>query len=162
MNPAAELALENAALRDRLSRLSAASLRINESLDFDAVLQEVLDSVRSLTSARYGAITTTDAAGGVEDVVTSGLTAEEHEGLWAIPGGQKIFESLSQIPTALRLLDLGSYARVLGSALDRGAADYVVKPFAPTELAARIRAVLRGGTATPRPEAPLRRGRRCG
>ena len=33
-----ELLRENRALRDRLSRLSDASLRINESLDYDAVL----------------------------------------------------------------------------------------------------------------------------
>ena len=32
---------------DRLSRLSRASLRINESLEFDTVLQGVLDSARS-------------------------------------------------------------------------------------------------------------------
>ena len=32
---------ENQLLRERLSRLSAASRRINESLDFDQVLQEV-------------------------------------------------------------------------------------------------------------------------
>ena len=31
------------------SKLSEASLRINESLDFDTVLQEILDSARSLT-----------------------------------------------------------------------------------------------------------------
>ena len=37
-----------AALRDRLTRLSEASLRINESLDFDTVLQGVLDSARAL------------------------------------------------------------------------------------------------------------------
>ena len=37
------------ALRDRLSRLSEASLRINESLDFDTVLQGVLESARSTT-----------------------------------------------------------------------------------------------------------------
>ena len=30
------------------SQLSEASLRINESLDFDTVLQEILDSARSL------------------------------------------------------------------------------------------------------------------
>ncbi|MCY4448584.1 MAG: hypothetical protein OXE02_07030, partial [Chloroflexi bacterium] len=45
---------------DRLSRLSAASLRINESLDFDTVLQGVLDSARSLTAARYGVMTLLD------------------------------------------------------------------------------------------------------
>ena len=33
--------------------------------------------------------------------------------------------------------------RVIAKAFDMGAADYVVKPFAPTELAARIRAALR-------------------
>ena len=49
-----ELLRENQALRERLSRLSQASLRINESLDFDTVLQEVVDSARTLTGARYG------------------------------------------------------------------------------------------------------------
>ena len=38
MKNAGELARENEALRQRLSRLSEASLRINESLDFDNVL----------------------------------------------------------------------------------------------------------------------------
>ena len=46
--------------RDRLSRLSQASLRINESLDLDTVLQEVVDSARSLTGSRYGVLTTLD------------------------------------------------------------------------------------------------------
>ena len=46
--------LEIQALRGRLSRLSEASLRINESLDFDTVLQGVLDSARDLTRSRYG------------------------------------------------------------------------------------------------------------
>ena len=35
-----ELFRENAALREPLSRLGQAMLRINESLDFDTVLQE--------------------------------------------------------------------------------------------------------------------------
>ena len=39
---------EMEALRERLSRLSQASLRVNESLDFDQMLQGVLES------ARYG------------------------------------------------------------------------------------------------------------
>ena len=56
MSNAGELARENQALRQRLSRLSQASLRIGESLDFETVLQGVLDSARSLTGARYGVI----------------------------------------------------------------------------------------------------------
>ena len=57
MEQADDQAQEIAKLRDRLSRLSQASLRINESLDFDTVLQGVLDSACSLTGARYGVIT---------------------------------------------------------------------------------------------------------
>ena len=62
------------ALRDRLSKLSEASLRINESLDLDTVLQEILDSARSLTNAWSGVIVTLDDKGQVEDSLTSGLT----------------------------------------------------------------------------------------
>ena len=52
------MAQEVEALRERLSALSQASLRINRSLDFPAVLQGVLDSARSLTGASYSLITT--------------------------------------------------------------------------------------------------------
>ena len=55
-------------LRDRLSRLSDASLRVNESLDLEDVLQGVLDSARSLTDARYAVITTLDEGGRVENL----------------------------------------------------------------------------------------------
>jgi two-component system response regulator MprA len=43
--------------------------------------------------------------------------------------------------------------RVLG--LDSGADDYLVKPFAPTELLARLRALLRRNEPTGRDDAPL-------
>ena len=52
---------ENDAQRSRISRLNEAILRINGSLDLGTVLQEVVDSARALTGARYGAITTIDA-----------------------------------------------------------------------------------------------------
>ena len=41
---------------------------------------------------------------------------------------------------------------VIARAFDMGAADYVVKPFSPTELAARIRAALRRRALPERPE----------
>ena len=43
-----------AELRERLLRLSEAGLRINESIDFDSVLQKVVDSTRALTPRSYG------------------------------------------------------------------------------------------------------------
>ncbi len=75
------------ALEERLTRLSAASLRINESLDFDQVLQGALDSARSLTGARHGVMTLLDDGGRVQDFLASGLSAHESEQLWLMPGG---------------------------------------------------------------------------
>ena len=98
-------------LRNRLSRLSEASLRINESLDFDTVLQEILDSARSLTDAWGGVIVTLDDKGQVEDFLASGLTDEETQQLLAMPEGLKIFEYLTTIPGPLRGPDFVSYIR---------------------------------------------------
>ena len=97
--------------RNRLSRLSEASLRINESLDFDTVLQEILDSARSLTDAHYGVIVTLDDKGQVEDFLASGLTDEEIQQLFAMPEGLMIFEYLSTIPGPLRVPDFASYTK---------------------------------------------------
>ena len=54
---------EIAALRERLSRLCEASLRVSESLDLDIVLNQVVDSARVLTGARYGGIVVVDPGG---------------------------------------------------------------------------------------------------
>ena len=102
------------ALQTRLSRLSQASLRINESLDFDTVLQGVLDSARFLTAARYGVMTLLDDSGRVQDFMSSGLTAEEAEQLLLMPEGPHIFESLTDISEPLRVPDLLKHFRALG------------------------------------------------
>ena len=102
------------ALRERLSRLSAASVRINESLDFDTVLQGVLDSARHLTAARYGVMTLLNDGGRVEDFLSSGLTAAEAEQLRLTPDPYEIFESLTGISEPLRVPDLVEHVRSLG------------------------------------------------
>ena len=105
-----------AALRERLSRLSQASLRINESLDFDAVLQGALDSARSLTSARYGVMTLLDGGGGVQEFLTSGMTSGEAERLLLTPDRWQLFEALTNIDEPLRLPDLTAHVHALGFA----------------------------------------------
>ena len=109
-----ELAQENEALRGRLSRLGEASLRINESLDFETVLQGVLDSARSLTGARYGVITLLDDGGRIQDFLYSGLTPEESRQFAELPNGMLFFERLSSIGEPLRLRDFHGYIRELG------------------------------------------------
>ena len=101
-------------LRERLSRLSEASIRINESLDFEAVLQGVLDSARSLTGARYSLITTLDQDGQVEDFLVSGLSADESRQLWELPEGLRFFERLNNLPEPLRVGDFAGHVRSLG------------------------------------------------
>ena len=108
------LARENDALRGRLSRLGDASLRINESLDFETVLQGVLDSARSLTGSRYGVITLLDDAGRIQDFLYSGLTPEESRQFAELPNGMLFFEQLSSISEPLRLRDFHGYIRELG------------------------------------------------
>ena len=105
---------ENQALRERLSRLTGASLRTNESLDIDTVLQEVVDSARALTSSRYGAITVFGDCGHPSDFIVSGLTREEHRGLWDMPEDWGFFEYLSGLEEPLRVTDIASHLRGLG------------------------------------------------
>ena len=50
------------ALRERITTLVAAILRISASLDVGTVLREVVDGARALTGARYGIITPVDEA----------------------------------------------------------------------------------------------------
>ena len=116
MKPPEDLARENRALRDLVSRLGEASQRINESLDFDTVLQGVLDSARSLTGARYGVIILLDDAGQPEGFLASGLTPEEAERLWNVPQAAWFFEHLGRIPAPLRVPDLLAQLRAQGLA----------------------------------------------
>ena len=113
-----ELRRENEALGDRISRLSAAILRISASLDLTTVLHEVVVSARALTGARYGVITTIDDSRQPQDFVSSGFTPAEHQQLAEWPEGPRLFEHLRDLPGALRLRDLPGYVRSLGFSAD--------------------------------------------
>lgn len=114
MNRPEQLEREVASLRDRLSRLSEASLRINETLDYQSVLLGVLESACSLTGARYGVITLVDQSGRVEDHVYSGLTPEQTALFMELPDGLTFFDHLSRIEEPLRLDDFHGHVRQLG------------------------------------------------
>ncbi len=100
-------------LEERLSRLSEAGLRITEDLDFRSVLQGVVDSARSLTSSRYGAITVFGEAGQPSDFIVSGMTQEEHRGLWDMREGLGFFEYLSGLAEPLRVPNVDDHLRAL-------------------------------------------------
>ena len=102
-----------AELQERLSRLSEASLRINESLDFDTVLQEVVDGARALTASSYAALTVLNDDGRTSDLIVSGLSGEERQGLLDMPEGGAFFTYLSGLEEPLRLSDVQQHMRAL-------------------------------------------------
>ena len=102
-------------LEERLSRLSEASLRINESLDFETVLQEVVNAARALTDSRYGVITTLDGSGRPQDFVTSGMTVDEHRAYQDfLPGGLLVYRYVSALERPLRVTDYRSHLASVG------------------------------------------------
>ena len=113
-----ELRQQIEALQERVSRLSAAVLRMSTSLDLDTVLQEAVDSARALTGARYGTIATVDETGRPEDFVTSGFTPDERQELANWPEGPRLFEYLRNLEAPLRIADLPAYVRTLGLSSD--------------------------------------------
>ena len=94
-------------LRERLARLNNASISINESLDFDTVLQGVLDSARSLTQAKCGIVALLDESGRVADILTSRQYSEETGGIWGLgPEASRIFDHFSSLTGPIRIGDL--------------------------------------------------------
>ena len=110
--------MEIEALRERVSRLSTAVLRASASLDLDTVLQEVVDSARALTGARFGVIVTVDGTGQAEEFVMSGFAAVEQDELLAWADGPQLFEQLTSLAAPIRVGDLPAYVRALGFADD--------------------------------------------
>ena len=105
---------ENEALRDCISKLSAAGLRISASLNLATVLREAVESACELTGARYGVIATIDVSGKIQDVVTAGFTPEEEVRLLDWPNGVRLFEHFRDLSGPVRLRDLPDYVQSLG------------------------------------------------
>ena len=99
-----------------MSRLSAASLRITESLDLESVLREVVDSARVLTGAANAVITTVEPVEQVRDFISSGFSAEERRQLRNLPQGKRLRQYLLESPQPLRVDDLASHLEALGIA----------------------------------------------
>jgi len=105
---------ETEALRQRLSQLSEASLRINESLDVETVLQYVVDSAGALTGARVAGITTVDELGLPQDFVSFGMSETERQWVLEYPEFMAFHEYLLGLAEPLRVGDFQSHITALG------------------------------------------------
>lgn len=102
-------------IRARLERLLRAGIRIYGERELDRVLQEVADSAREVTDARYAALGVLDASGsGLANFVTSGLTPEQHTSIGSLPRGHGILGLLIKDPRPLRLGDLTKHPQSYG------------------------------------------------
>ena len=114
MEGSQRLRRDNEALRERVSKLSAAALRVSASLDLDTVLHEVVEVARDLTRARYGLITTVDDAGRPQDLITTGFTPDFHRRLADWADGPRLFPHFRDLPGPLRLPDVRAWVESLG------------------------------------------------
>ena len=106
------------ALRERVSVLSAAFLRISASLDLDTVLHEIAEAARTLTGARHAVITTIDETGQLEDAVLAGLTPDVQRNLEEWSDNMRVFEALRDLPSPVRVADMPTYVDALGFSTD--------------------------------------------
>ena len=101
--------------RVRLAGLREAGLRISEDLDLDTVLQGIVSGAQSLTGAQYGAITTIDDDGRLQDLLITGMTPEETRLLTEdLPGGQALLDYLTSFEEPFRTADLAAHTRSVG------------------------------------------------
>ena len=107
-----ESSAELPGMRD--AALRTAILRIGSSLDIDTVLEEVVESARALTGARYGVIAAADASGALLDLTLSGFDDDQRRSLLEWPDGPALFEHLRSLAAPLRVPDLATHIRSLG------------------------------------------------
>lgn len=105
---------DEAALAERLFRLSDASLRVTGTLETGNVLQEVVDSACALTEARYGVLALFDQSGGVQETVTSGLDSQQLSGVMTPPVGEGLLGYLNELEGTLRVADISRHFRSVG------------------------------------------------
>ena len=98
-------------------------LRVRASLDLETVLQEIIDTARALTGARFGVIATVDAAGQLLDFGTAGLVPGYHVELAAWADGPRLFAHFRNLPEPLRVANLPAYVRGLGFPTSTGRRD---------------------------------------
>ena len=109
-----DLNREIAALRERLTRLSEATLRISDDPDIAEVLHQIISGARSVTGARYGVLLSYDESGQVESVAASGLTDDEIQQVSNQPAGLGLLGCLNEAREPVRIADIASHPSSAG------------------------------------------------
>jgi signal transduction histidine kinase len=93
--------------REHLAALDAALRGMSGALEVDAVLQLIVDRVRSLVDARYAALGIMGQNGQIEQFLTSGISEEQRRAIGAPPQGRGLLGLLVREGRSLRIPDIG-------------------------------------------------------
>ncbi len=110
------LASDRASLgQEELTRLLAVGRALVSELDLESVLNQVLETARELTSARYAALGILDEPKAeLERFLTVGLDDETRRSIGPLPRGHGVLGELIRNPQPLRLPDVTEHARSYG------------------------------------------------
>ena len=110
MPPSTDLITEAARVRERFERVLAAGIAISAEHSLATVLQQVVDSARTVVGARYAALGVLDESGkSLVEFVTSGLTTEVRERIGKLPEGHGLLGVLIRDARPLRTADLNTH-----------------------------------------------------
>ena len=101
--------------QDQLARLLAVGRALVSELDLESVLNQVLETARELTSARYAALGILDERKAeLERFLTVGLDDETRRTIGPLPRGHGVLGELIRNPQPLRLPDVTEHPRSYG------------------------------------------------
>lgn len=99
---------------EALYALDRATRAIAGELDLDRALQLIVDSVRTLVRARYAALGTVDAYGGIERFITSGMSSELRGRIGDLPRGHGLLGTIIRDGVSLRIPDIARHPDTYG------------------------------------------------
>ncbi|HUZ89790.1 MAG TPA: GAF domain-containing protein [Candidatus Acidoferrales bacterium] len=99
---------------DRKDVLLEAGLALTAELSLSVVLQRIVDLSVKITEARYGALGVLGDDGGLQEFVTSGISAKQRRAIGDPPQGRGVLGLLIREPHALRIANIKDHPAAVG------------------------------------------------
>jgi two-component system, NarL family, sensor histidine kinase DevS len=97
-----------------LAAINQAALAITSQLSLDKTLQRIVDTARELSGAHYAALGVPDGQGGMEQFITSGMTAAQVAAIGRPPQGHGLLGMLIKEGRPIRLSSIADHPESVG------------------------------------------------